>query len=139
VVIKLTPTEIKNQDFKNINLKNFELYNLLKNKRYTLTALDNLYKYNQEYLMTLHKMEEGDDSFDYEPYHSRIAVLSDKITNTLNIKNLEDLNKFLSLIRISTRLLRKSAENKDLETMDVSLSTLEQNINLLTITNNIMG
>lgn len=139
MVIKLTPTEIKNQDFKNINLKNFELYNLLKNKRYTLTALDNLYKYNQEYLMTLHKMEEGDDSFDYEPYHSRIAVLSDKITNTLNIKNLEDLNKFLSLIRISTRLLRKSAENKDLETMDVSLSTLEQNINLLTITNNIMG
>ena len=138
-MIKLTPTEIKNQDFKNINLKNFELYNLLKNKRYTLTALDNLYKYNQEYLMTLHKMEEGDDSFDYEPYHSRIAVLSDKITNTLNIKNLEDLNKFLSLIRISTRLLRKSAENKDLETMDVSLSTLEQNINLLTITNNIMG
>ena len=44
----MPPTEIKNINFNNVNLNNFDLYCVLKNKRYTLTALDNLYKYNQE-------------------------------------------------------------------------------------------
>lgn len=135
----MTPIGTKNQDFDNINLKNYDIYTLLKNKRYTLTALDNLYKYNQEYLIALHNLEENDEYFDYEPYHAKIAKISNKITNNLNIKNSDELNKFLSLIRISMRLLRKSIDNKDLETLDVSFYTLEENIEQLNESDHIMG
>ena len=129
----MPPTEIKNINFNNVNLNNFDLYCVLKNKRYTLTALDNLYKYNQEYLTAIHEIEKDNEEFDYYPYHSKIASLSNKMTNKLIIQNSEELNKFLSLIRISTRLLKKSLENNDLETLEISLSTLEYNINLLNI------
>jgi len=129
----MPPTETKNIDFINVNLNNFDLYGVLKNKRYTLTALDNLYKFNQEYLTAIHEIEKGNEDFDYYPYHSKIASLSNHITNNLIIQNPEELNQFLSLIRISTRLLRKSLENNDLETLETSLSTLEYNINLLNI------
>lgn len=129
----MAPTETKNYDFNNVNLENFDLYGVLKHKRYTLTALDNLYKFNQDYLTAIHNMEKNNETFDYVPIHSRIASLSNNVTNNLIIKNSDELNKFLSLIRISTRLLRKSVVNNDLETLEASLSTLEYNVKLLNL------
>ncbi|MBR0472558.1 MAG: hypothetical protein IJI98_07670 [Methanosphaera sp.] len=120
-------------DFTNVNLKNFDLYGVFKHKRYTLTALDNLYKFSQEYLTALHDMKKKDEGFDYEPYHSRVAYFSNNVTHNLNISNLEDLNKFLSIIRISKRLLNKSITTQDFECLQTSFSTLEYNLEQLNI------
>lgn len=67
----MIPTETKGYDFNNVNLKNFDLFGVLKNKRYTLTALDNFYKFNQEYLTAIHELNKSNKTFNYEPYHSK--------------------------------------------------------------------
>ncbi|RAP49025.1 MAG: hypothetical protein BZ136_04095 [Methanosphaera sp. rholeuAM74] len=120
-------------EFNNIKLGNFDLCKLLKYRRYTLTALDNLYRFNQEYLMAIHSLEENNEEFDYEPYHSRILLFSNNVTEKLSIHSIDELNQFLSLIKVSDRLLKKGIASNDLECVETSFSTLEYNMKLLNI------